>query len=139
MLAQADALVLALESSGLATQIGVINTSGRQRMLSQRMAKLALLQAGGAGPVASEGLLAQTAAAFEEGMLRLAQAPLSTPEIRETLERGEAAWQALRAAVPKAGQAPGRVKLAAASEELLELYDSLTAAYQHSIQVLMGG
>ena len=32
MLAQANALVLALESSGLATQAGVVNTAGRQRM-----------------------------------------------------------------------------------------------------------
>jgi hypothetical protein len=44
----------------------------------------------------------------------------------------------LRAAVGGKGQAPARVKLAAASEELLEVFDELTEAYQHSIQVLMG-
>lgn len=131
VLAQADALVLALESSGLAARVGVINTAGRQRMLSQRMAKLALLQAG-------EGALADTAAAFEQGLALLREAPLSTPEIRDILDRGAGAWQQLRTAAPKAGQAAGRVQLAAASEELLELFDGLTASYQHSIQVLVG-
>ena len=131
VLAQADALVLALESSGLAARVGVINTAGRQRMLSQRMAKQALLQAG-------EGALADTAAAFEEGLAQLRKAPLSTPEIREILDRGDGAWNQLRAATPRVGQAAGRVQLAAASEELLETFDGLTGAYQHSIQVLIG-
>jgi hypothetical protein len=131
VLAQADALVLALESSGLAARVGVINTAGRQRMLSQRMAKQALLQAG-------EGALADTAAAFEEGLAQLRKAPLSTPGIREILDRGDAAWRQLRAAAAKAGQGAGRMHVAAASEELLETFDGLTEAYQHSIQVLIG-
>jgi hypothetical protein len=128
VLAQADALVLALQSSGLAPQVAVINVAGRQRMLAQRMAKLALLGAG-------EDALAECAAAFEEGMARLRAAPLSTPEILALLDRGEGAWQELRGAVAKTS----RVKLAAASEELLEIFDRLTQAYQHSMQVLIGG
>lgn len=132
VLEQAQALVLALESSGLAAQVGVINVSGRQRMLAQRMAKLALL------PGEHQRALAETSAAFEAGLAQLQEAPLSTPDIRRTLEQGGAAWQELRAAVPLAAQAPGRVKLAGASEELLELFDRLTEAYQHSIEVLMG-
>lgn len=139
VLAQSNALVDALESSGLATQVAVINVSGRQRMLSQRMAKLALLQATAADKDAIDRALVDTAAAFEEGMARLSQAPLSTPEIRTMLERGAAAWSDLRAAIPKSAQTAGRLKIAAASEELLELFDRLTEAYQHSIQVLIGG
>lgn len=139
VVAQANALVLALESSGVTAQVGVINAAGRQRLLSQRMAKLALLQSTASDREASDRQLVETAAAFEEGMARLAQAPLSTPEIREMLERGRLAWEELRSAIPKAGQAAGRIRLAAASEELLEVFDKLTEAYQHSIQVLMGG
>ena len=100
-------------------------------MLSQRMAKLALL---GGGPEVDA-----TAAEFEQGLLALAEAPLSTPQIREMLAQGERAWRELRAAVPGAGQAAGRMKVAAASEELLEVFDRLTQAYQQSIEVLIGG
>lgn len=131
VLAQANALVLALESSGQATQVHVINVAGRQRMLSQRMAKLALL---GGGPA-----LEATAAEFEQGLASLSAAPLSTPQIRAMLEQGEQAWRELRAAVPNAAQAPGRMKVAAASEELLETFDRLTQAYQRSIQLLIAG
>lgn len=139
VVAQANALVLALESSGLATPVQVINVAGRQRMLSQRLAKLALLQALATDRQAAEALLAQTASEFEQGLAALAQMPLSSPQIRALLERGEAAWRELRAAVPEAAQPGARMKVAAASEELLEIFDRLTEAYQHSIQVLMGG
>lgn len=138
VLAQADALVLALESSGLAAPVHVINVSGRQRMLSQKMAKLALLQPIAADAAALQRLLDETSAAFEQGLAELQGAPLSTPAIRAMLEQGRAAWEQLRAAVPAATQAPGRMKVAAASEELLEIFDRLTEAYQHSIQVLIG-
>lgn len=139
VVAQADALVLALESSGLATQVHVINVAGRQRMLSQRMAKLALVQALAADKAALEPLLEETAAQFEQGLGELLAAPLSTPEIRLALGRGGDAWKNLRAAVPTAGQPAGRMKVAATSEELLEVFDQLTGAYQRSIEVLIGG
>ncbi|MEJ8839489.1 ANTAR domain-containing protein [Ramlibacter sp. AN1133] len=138
VLAQANALVAALESSGVATTVQVINLAGGLRWRSQRMAKLALLQALASDKAALEPAMAQTAADIEQGLATLAQAPLSTPLIRSMLEHGETAWKELRAAVPGADKPAGRMKVAAASEELFELFDQLTEAYQHSIQVLMG-
>jgi AmiR/NasT family two-component response regulator len=138
VVAQANALVFALESSGLATQVQVINQAGRLRWLSQRMAKLALLRVSAGDAASIDAAMMQTAREVEDGLALLAQAPLSTPDIRILLGRGEQAWRQLRDAVPGAGQAGGRMKLAGASEELLELFDRLTAAYQHSLQVLLG-
>jgi AmiR/NasT family two-component response regulator len=138
VLAQANTLVQALESSGVATTVQVINLAGGLRWRSQRMAKLALLQSVGTDKASLEAAMAQTAAEFEQGLATLVQAPLSTPLIRSMLEHGAAAWKELRAAVPGADKPAGRMKVAAASEELFELFDQLTEAYQHSIQVLMG-
>ena len=145
MLGQADALVGALESSGLAATVGVVNLAGRQRMLSQRMAKQALLAAlaPGAGrrsadATARDAALAETSQALEQGLLTLAASPLSTPEIRKGLADARTAWDILRQGAGSAGTASGRLQLAAASEDLLAVFDHLTDAYQHSIQVLMG-
>jgi AmiR/NasT family two-component response regulator len=131
VLAQAEALLGVLEASGMAPQVLVINQSGRQRMLSQRYAKFVLL--------GLDAPLKELAAEFERGLAALRQAPLSTPEIRKALERGELAWRELKAAAPGAMQPAGRRRVAAVSEELFEIFDKLTEAYQHSIQVLMGG
>jgi AmiR/NasT family two-component response regulator len=138
VLAQANALVLALESSGVAATVQVINLAGGLRWRSQRLAKLALLQALASDRAALEPTMAQIAAEIEQGLATLAQAPLSTPQIRALLERGQAAWNELRAAIAGVDKPAGRMKLAGTSEELLELFDRLTEAYQHSIQVLMG-
>jgi hypothetical protein len=116
VVAQANALVLALESSGAATTVQAINVAGALRWRSQRMAKLALMQGTGGDKAALTAAMEQTAAEFEEGLAALQQAPLSTPLIRSMLEHGESAWKELRAAVPGADRAAGRMKLAAASE-----------------------
>ncbi len=138
VLANADALVLALESSGLAQPVGVVNAAGRQRMLSQRMAKLALLLPTAPDAQAVQQALAAVEADFAAGLRQLEAAPLSTPAIRDLLAQGRAAWEQLLATVPQAGQPGGRMQLAAASEDLLTVFDRLTEAYQHSVEVLVG-
>lgn len=137
MLRQADALVAALEGSGLAATVGVVNVSGRQRMLAQRCAKIALLRTVSPAGQLDDGLRA-TAAAFEEGMAALADAPLTSSQIRQGLGDARDAWTRLQEGVRKAESPPGRLAIASASEELLALFDQLTDAYEHSLQVLLG-
>lgn len=135
VLTQADALVAALGGSGLAT-VGVINVSGRQRMLTQRFAKLALMRSL-AGGGADESLRA-TASAFEDGMAQLSEAPLTSSQIRQGLGDARDAWTRLQDGVRRVDMAPGKLAIASASEELLQLFDHLTDAYEHSLQVLLG-
>jgi AmiR/NasT family two-component response regulator len=130
MLHQADALVAALEGSGLAATVGVINVSGRQRMLSQRYAKCALL--------GKADNLRAAASAFEEGMAALAEAPLTSSQIRQGLGDARDAWVRLQGGVRQADKPAGRLAIASASEDLLALFDQLTDAYEHSLQVLLG-
>lgn len=143
LLARSEALVAALEGSGLASTVRVINVSGRQRMLAQRLAKQALLAALSlpAQPEASaqaRAQFAETEHAFDEGMATLADAPLASAQIRESLAATRGEWDALREGAAVAGTHAGRMRLASASEALLTQFDRLTDAYQHSLQVLMG-
>lgn len=143
LLTQADRLTLALEGAGLAPSLNVINMSGRQRMLAQRLAKLALLSASmppGLPPYVSPlaPQIASTAEGFEQGLAYLREIPLSTPAIRKSLEAAESAWQRMLDGAREAAQSPGRLALASASEELLELFDQLTHDYERSMQMLMG-
>lgn len=143
LLAQADRLTLALEGAGLAPTLNVINTSGRQRMLAQRLAKFALLSAtmpAGLPPFVSPFApeIASTAEAFEQGLTYLREIPLSTPVIRQSLEAAQSAWDRMLDGAREAAQAPGRLAVASASEELLDLFDRLTGEYERSMQMLMG-
>lgn len=140
LLELSDRLTQALENAGLAPTLHVINVSGRQRMLAQRLAKLALLRQGGALS-ATEPLpveLAPTAEAFERGLTYLKDIPLSTAAIRGATAAADLRWQDLLSAVRGGGTPAARVTLAAASEALLELFDRLTREYEQSMQLLMG-
>jgi hypothetical protein len=114
-----------------------VDVAARQRMHSQRYAKFAVLRAVAAGPGAEEGLRA-CAAAFEEGMAALAAAPLTSSDIRQGLGDARDAWARLQEGVRQAQAPAGRLAIASASEELLALFDQLTDAYEHSLQVLLG-
>jgi AmiR/NasT family two-component response regulator len=74
VLAQANALVMALESSGVTTTAQVINVAGGLRWRSQRIAKLALLLPVAVDPAPLQAELIQTAAEFEDGLRALAAA-----------------------------------------------------------------
>ena len=143
LLAQADALTAALEHASGRRSLSLINLCGRQRMLSQRLAKQALL----AGLLDEQAGAAQASAAaltvhdFETTLLALEQAPLATDAIRATLAQARGQWQRLldglrRAAGPDA--AAGRAALARESEALLASFEALTSLYEHSMQVLLG-
>jgi AmiR/NasT family two-component response regulator len=140
LLELSDRLTQALENAGLAPTLHVINVSGRQRMLAQRLAKLALLRQGGAllphEPLPDD--LAPTAEAFEHGLAFLKRIPLSTPAIREATADADHRWQEMLAAVRSGAPPVAQVTLAAASEALLELFDRLTREYEQSMQLLMG-
>jgi len=113
----------------------VINVSGRQRMLAQRVAKQALI---GSLLPQSSGDAAPATQAFEQGLSYLVELPLSTAAIRDDLARARAAWEQMLQGVAQAGQPAGQVALAGASEELVEIFDRLTGTYEHSMQLLTG-
>jgi AmiR/NasT family two-component response regulator len=140
LLLQADQLTRQLETAGLVTTLHVINVSGRQRMLSQRHAKDALLGLllpdDAAGAARAE--MVRTAVTFDLAMAHLKAAPLSTPEIRALLEEAERLWAEAGKASAQVRRGHGTRAFDEASEALLGVFEQLTDRYERSMQVLMG-
>lgn len=147
LLQGAERLTASLESAGLTAPLKVLNMAGRQRMLSQRFAKYAVLAVLGDGPLAlrSEEGMATSRVAFEQALTYLNSLPLSTPEIRSALEAAGIGWLQMLAAVKDARRVSGPQQrerlegLALASESLLDVFEQLSAHYERSMQVLAGG
>jgi AmiR/NasT family two-component response regulator len=139
VLLQAEQLVLNLEIAGIATSLHVINVAGRQRMLSQRLAKQALLAsllpAEATAAIATAAKLARQS--FTEAMVYLNAIPLATRETTEYLQSAEAAWVGLQEALATAATPAGQDAIADLSEELLGLFDRLTERYELGMQMLM--
>lgn len=139
LLAHAEQLTSQLQNAGSASPLQVLNLAGRQRMLSQRFAKFALLQAlaksGGAGGAAA---MLEARQSFEKAQHYLNNIPLSTPEIGQLLATAKLGWRRLLAGAEQVETAAGQVEVESASEALLAVFEQLSAIYESSMQMLMG-
>lgn len=136
LLAQAEALAAALEAGGARRALHIVNLCGRQRMRVQRVAKDALL-ASLLGEPARQGALAPLLDDIEATLVELEGAPLASADIREALAAAREEWLRLLRGLRSADGAEGRALLARSSDALLDVFDRLTAHYEHSLQVIM--
>lgn len=135
LLVQAEALTRNLETAGFAAALRIINVSGRQRMLSQRIAKAAILSVLLDPAPARAAEMRRAEGDFEQGLAFLAAAPLSTDEMRGVMAEALEAWAALRRATAR--PAAAMAEIAELSETLLARFAALTALYEQGIQTLM--
>jgi len=146
LLQGAERLTSQLESAGLAPPLRVLNLAGRQRMLSQRFAKCAVLGMLGDSALTQhcDAGMAESKAAFEQALTYLNGIPLSTPEIHSGLQAAGLGWLTMVALARDAGHQTGAQRLAGlqslakASEDLLEVFEQLSAHYERSMQQLAG-
>jgi hypothetical protein len=75
---------------------------------------------------------------FEAGLTELEAAPLSSPEIRASLDAVRAEWLRLLRSLRDVQGPEAAAGLARSSESLLTHLDGLTARYQQSLQIVLG-
>ena len=136
LLVQAEHLTNQLQNAGAAIPLQVLNLAGRQRMLSQRFAKFALLRA--LGDSHNEAAMMEARQSFEKAQHYLNNIPLTTPEIGQLLASAKLDWKRLLAGAELASKGTGQAEIESASEGLLAVFEQLSATYESSMQMLMG-
>jgi AmiR/NasT family two-component response regulator len=140
LLQAAERLTAALESSSPLATLAVVNLAGRQRMLSQRLAKQALLGRllDGAAAASAAADAVVSIGVLEEAQQRLSQAPLSSPEIRARLDEAQRLLQQQLAAL-RAPAADALGAMAEDSEALLGVFERLVTQYEQGVHALFAG
>ena len=136
LLALSEQLSAEIEAAGAGKPLRLVNLCGRQRMLSQRLAKDALLA--DLLPGIAPGRITEGLSAFEAGLIELESAPLSSPEIRRLLAEVRDEWGRLLRSLRDVQGAEAAAGLARSSEVLLSQLDELTGLYQRSLQLILG-
>lgn len=129
----AHQLTLAYEKSASTAGERRVNLAGRQRMLSQRMAKFYLFQAWDINARAARMELNWARAEFSSGMHQLYNATHEIPGVRAPLAELDRQWLAYRDALATDRPGPRPVALAAVaeySEQILTTAERLVALFE---------
>ena len=99
VLAATDRVVLALETLSQRPYARLVNISGRQRMLSQRMVKFYLFQAWGLGGAAVLDQIDRSRNEFQGALTELRTSPENTAIIDRELDAASEQWRWLKSAL----------------------------------------
>ncbi|MBA4112662.1 MAG: hypothetical protein C0492_04745 [Verminephrobacter sp.] len=138
MMAAAQATTEAFEKFGKTGTAKLVNMAGRQRALSQRLAKNYFLVAAKLESKGTQDQMKADATEFRQAMSALAAAPISTPSIRNELALGDSQWLFFDAALQRKPDDRSLETVGTTSERLLEVMDRLTGLYDAALKEVLG-
>lgn len=108
----------------------LVNRAGKQRMLSQRLAKLYLLRSQGVSSLYLEDQFTQAAEDFHQGLELLRRAPETDNSTRELLDSAIVQWTWFNNVIQLDDEGEDyRLIVVDSANELLELFDRITLRY----------
>lgn len=130
LLDSADRLTDAYVESGRVASAKLINIAGRQRMLSQKLAKLYFLDKAVPSGDANQSEIAKLRTEFNTHLGTLNNAPLRSPAIQAHLDLGRSQWLFFENALSKPVDASRLRDVATTSERVLEVMNDLVNEYE---------
>ena len=132
ILALAHQGTVQFEKQSTTTAGRLVNLSGRQRMLSQRMAKFYQAMSWGIGDEKSAGDLAKARQDFATAQIELTASPANNPQIKDALELVKQQWFFFDTALGQKASADKRTQVAVAtsSERILGEMESAVGLYE---------
>ena len=129
-LVAAETLTHVLEDEGKSVASRWVNLAGRQRMLSQRIAKNYLLRSWGVESSAVREELESSANDFSAGLAKLGANPDNGEEVKRELAEVAQQWEWLQAALSVEGASSYRLIVSESSDAILEATDRITRLYE---------
>ena len=109
----------------------LVNVSGRQRMLSQRMAKFYQATAWGLADASTPTELGKARKDFTDALVELSAAPSNTPQIKDGLALVKQQWIFFDSALLRPGQdKKSQAAVATTSERILEEMEVIVGLYE---------